>query len=87
MSIDAGHWLVDSACTAHMTSELGDLSSVQNIRRTKVECGGGTILEASQVGSVSIPTRDSSGNDIVVVLQDVLFVPKLGKRLQKVHSL
>ena len=51
-----------------------------------MECGGGVILQATQVGSVSIKTKDSSGNVITVHLQGVLFVPKLGKRLFSVKK-
>ena len=41
---DTNFWIVDSACTAHMTHELGDLSNPRRISPIQVECGGGTLL-------------------------------------------
>ena len=86
VSQDSGLWFVDSACTTHMTNELSDLSNVRGIVPIEVECGGGTTLKATQSGNVSIHTRDAAGNNIVVVLNDVLFVPKLGTRLFSVRK-
>lgn len=83
---DANCWIVDSACTAHMTHELGDLSNPRRIGPIQVECGGGTLLDATQVGSVVLPTKDASGKNIIVTLHDVLFVPNLGKRLFSVKK-
>jgi len=84
--VDPSYWIVDSACTAHMTGESADLTNPKTIAPIQVECGGGVILQATQVGSVSIKTKDSSGNVITVHLQGVLFVPKLGKRLFSVKK-
>ena len=75
-------WLIDSGCSIHMTPYKSDLTS--DVARSKilVEVANGNIVQAHSIGTAKIRIEDVSGKPTQdILLEQVLFVPGLSRRL------
>ena len=75
-------WLIDSGCSIHMTPYKSDLTS--DIKRSKilVQVANGNIVQAHSIGSTKIRINDITGKPHQdILLEDVLYVPGLSRRL------
>ena len=85
-------WLLDSACSSHITGEVEDLVNYQKFdgnvpkKSQYVTLADKSVVKATGQGNLNTYLKDSKGNKIPVTLKDVLFVPKM-KRLVSVGQL
>ena len=88
-SIDTkSSWIVDSGATAHMckTQEsFKDLSTSHP--NSYIEVANGTTAKVEGIGSVRLSTSSSTGKKINITLENVLFVPTLGRNLLSVRAI
>ncbi|KAI5323882.1 hypothetical protein L3X38_032955 [Prunus dulcis] len=76
-------WVADTGATAHMTSDLSQLSlATPFLGNETITTAGGTGLSISSVGSSSLNTPQCSFQ-----LSKVLHVPKISQHLLSVHRL
>ena len=74
-------WLIDSAASHNMTTDLSNLSINYEYDGTdEVVIGDGSGLPVSHIGSLSLASSNH-----VFHLRDTLFVPKIQKNLISVH--
>jgi hypothetical protein len=79
-------WILDSACSNHMSYDKTDFTEMRKVREFEVEGAGGVILTGNRVGPVELLTVDSDGNNTTLRMNDVLYVPDLKKKLFSVKS-
>ena len=80
-------WLVDSGCSISMTPFLEDLVSDVTKAAAVVEVATGVLTQAPLQGTVKIHIQDIYTHDeCYVLLEDVLYVPGLSKRLLSVRQ-
>ena len=83
-------WLLDSACSHHMTGEKGDLVNFKKFddgKACSVQLADESLVRAVGSGDLNVYLPDSVGNSVPVVFKDVMYVPKLGKRLISIGQL
>ena len=84
---EISEWLIDSGCSNHMTPHPEDL--IMDISSTKslVEVANGNIVKAPKKGTVKIKITDvKTNNTYSILLEDVLLVPGLSRRLFSVNQ-
>ncbi|EOY17849.1 Copia-like retrotransposable element, putative [Theobroma cacao] len=81
-SADNNHWLLDSACSNHMTSKAELFSELDTDHCSSVKIGNGLILDAVGKGTVAIQT--ASGTRYVL---NVLLVSEITHNLLSVGQL
>ncbi|EOX92993.1 Uncharacterized protein TCM_001856 [Theobroma cacao] len=81
-SADYNHWLLDSACSNHMTSKAELFLELDTDHCSSVKIGNGFILNAVGKGTVAIQT--ASGTSYVL---NVLLVPEITQNLLSVGQL
>lgn len=75
-------WLVDSACSNHMTSNLELFKELEDVGGMKVKIGNGDYMEVKGRGTIALET--SSGTKMI---SNVLFVPEVDQNLLSVGQL
>ena len=73
-------FLIDSGATSHMTSQKHLFQNLEKTQRL-VEFGNGDIEKITGVGSIIAKARTKNGQQVSLLLTDVLYVPKLKKSL------
>ncbi|EOY21321.1 Uncharacterized protein TCM_012799 [Theobroma cacao] len=81
-SADNNHWLLDSACSNHMTSKAELFSELDTDHCFSVKIGNGLILDAVGKGTVAIQIASSTR-----YVLNVLLVPKTTQNLLRVGQL
>ena len=75
-------WWLDSGCSQHMTWVRNDFSSFQKFKSPlDIILADRSIVHAIGRGDVYVNLVDKSNNAFPIVLKNVLFIPKLRKRL------
>ena len=70
------HWILDSGCSAHMTSQKNLLTSVRP-HKGIVTLANGAGIPVEGIGMLHLRLRISSGEITTATIQNVLYVPKL----------
>ena len=83
-------WFLDSGCSNHMTGELKDIDDYNAFPADKPRYV--TLADKSRVtalgqGNLNVYLLDENGNQVPVIFRDVMFVPKLQKRLISIGQL
>ena len=73
-------FLIDSGATSHMTSQKHLFKNLEKTQRL-VEFGNGDIEKITGIGSIIAKARTKDGEQVSLLLTDVLYVPKLKKSL------
>ena len=85
-------WLLDSACTRHITGTISDLKGCEefpendNSSSRYVTLADGSVVRATGQGNLNVYLRDDSYNRVPVTFKNVLHVPNM-KRLISVGQL
>nr|CCA26158.1 putative polyprotein [Albugo laibachii Nc14] len=78
------YWLLDSGASSHMSYDKSELESMRNLDSSvKISITNGTTIEAVSTGSIPV----SLNNGENVTIHDVLYVPKLDRRLLPITAL
>ena len=79
---EEGAWWLDSACSRHMTYEKSDFETLE-IRETSIDVvlADNTVVKAVGSGNIRAILEDANGRQVQMEFKDVLYVPKLKKRL------
>ena len=83
-------WFLDSGCSNHITGELKDIDKYQAFPADKphfVTLADKSRVRALGKGNLNLYLLDENGNRVPVVFRDVMFVPKLQKRLISIGQL
>ena len=75
-------WLVDSACSNHITSNLELFTMLEEVKGMKVKIGNGDYMEVKGRGNIALET--SSGTKMI---SNVLFVLEIDQNLLSVGQL
>jgi len=78
---DLGNYLPDSGATQHMTPHRADLFDVVEGQNLGVEVTDGHVIKCSVTGKIQLKMTDDNGNILEAVLNDVMYVPGLSRRL------
>ena len=76
-------WLLDSACSKHMTGVKEDLVDYEEFDREKydesqyVTLADKTVVRAAGQGKLNVHLRDTDGRIVPVTFENVLYVPNL----------
>ena len=83
-------WLLDSACSKHITGNKEDLVSFKKFEKEEdfeyVTLADNSIVRALGKGCINVYLRDDNGIKVPVTFKNVLFVPKL-ERLISISQL
>ncbi|MCP3662366.1 MAG: hypothetical protein GY696_07700 [Gammaproteobacteria bacterium] len=73
-------WLVDSGCNKHLTPFKGDLAG---LKESTIECtfGNNEVRKVKGTGDVTVEGHSDRGENVKIILHDVLYVPGLPQRL------
>ena len=83
---DPGTWVVDSGCTAHMTTSSDGMVNIRE-EPGQVIVGGGSALMSTGCGDYLATIPNQQGRNVAVTLKNVLVVPQLGRNLLSVQRL
>jgi hypothetical protein len=75
------NYLPDSGATQHMTARRADLFDEVEGQNLGVEVADGHIIKCSITGKVQLDMLGDNGNPLEAVLQDVMYIPGLSRRL------
>ena len=78
-------WIIDSGASAHMTPFRKDCQEIQKTHRVIYLADGSTVL-CRTMGNVRIPIHKGNIEIGTLILEDVLIVPNLDRRLFSVHA-
>jgi hypothetical protein len=78
---DLRNFLPDSGATQHMTPHLEDLFDVVEGQALGVEMADGHVIKCSKTGNILVKMTDDNGKILRAVLNDVMYVPGLSRRL------
>ena len=85
---DKDSWWIDSACTRHMSGDKSDFVSINKLDEpVNVNLADKSVVPAAGVGDVNLILVDEDANNVPVVVPDVLYVPRLKKKLISVPTL
>ena len=85
-------WLLDSACSKHMTGEKDDLVDYEEFNKDNfdesqyVTLADKTVVRAAGQGKLNVHLRDVDGRIVPVTFENVLYVPNL-ERLISISQL
>jgi hypothetical protein len=76
-------WLIDSGCTAHMSTCLEDFIEPLQPYETLVEVANGGVTHVSHQGKTKVYIRDifRRNHSVIAILNNALYVPGLTRRL------
>ena len=80
-------WYLDSGCSRHMTNAANDFSFLKPITPIPVVLADKSVIYAIAEGTVKTEISDIKGNNIIIVFEKVLHVPRLQKRLISISQL
>ena len=83
-------WFLDSACSNHMTGHKSDLANFVLFDTNKprfVELADKSLVRAVGCGDLNVYLPDRHGKSVPIVFKEVMFVPKLRKRLISIGQL
>ena len=83
-------WFLDSACSNHMTGVQRDLANLKYFSDDQpryVTLADKSVVRAAGSGNLNVYLRDNNGKSVPVTFKDVMFVPKLEKRLISIGQL
>ncbi len=75
------NYLPDSGATQHMTPRRADLFDEVEGQNLGVEVADGHVIKCSITGKIQLNMLDDNGNKFNAVLNDVMYVPGLSRRL------
>ena len=78
-------WIIDSGASAHMTPFKQDCNNIQPTYKQIFLADGSSVL-CKEMGQVNIPIKHGRRDFGTLVLEDVLIVPNLDRRLFSVNS-
>ena len=78
-------WIIDSGASAHMTPFRKDCLNVQQTYKLIYLADGSTVL-CKFMGNINIPIYDNRTKLGTLILEDVLIVPNLDRRLFSVNA-
>ena len=78
-------WVIDSGASAHMTPFRTDCYNIRHTYKQIYLADGSSIL-CNQMGAIDIPIRSKAKDIGKLILEDVLIVPNLDRRLFSVSS-
>ena len=85
---DNDNWWIDSACSRHMSGNESDFTEIRELKKpVSVNLADKSCVPAAGVGNVNLVLIDENGDNVPVVVPDVLYVPKLKKKLLSVPTL
>ena len=78
-------WIIDSGASAHMTPFQRDCNNIQPTYKI-IYLADGSSVPCKHMGNISLPI--SKNNKVIgyLILEDVLIVPNLDKRLFSVNT-
>ena len=78
-------WIIDSGASAHMTPFKKDCNNIQSTYKVIYLADGSSVL-CKYMGNISLPV--SKNNKVIgsLILEDVLIVPNLDRRLFSVNA-
>ena len=84
-SVGDDSWWVDSGCSRHMSGDQNDFEEIEELEKpVNVKLADKSFIPAEGKGSVRILLVDENGQKVPVLLKNVLYVPKLKKKLVSV---
>ena len=86
---DDNSWWIDSACSQHMSGVKEDfVGSIQKlVKPVSVKLADKSIVPAAGQGTVHLTLIDCEEKEVPIAFKDVLYVPKLKKKLISVPTL
>ena len=78
-------WIIDSGASAHMTPFKRDCKNVRPTYKLIYLADGSTVL-CKTMGDIHIPISQDKTKIGTLILEDVLIVPNLDRRLFSVHA-
>lgn len=75
------NYLPDSSATQHMTPHQADLFNEVDGKNLGVKVADGHVIKFSITGKTQLDMLDDNGNPLNAVLQDVMYIPGLSRRL------
>ena len=78
-------WVIDSGASAHMTPFKKDCKNIQPTQR-KIFLADGSMVMCKEMGTIDIPISNDKNSAGTLILDDVLIVPSLDRRLFSVNS-
>ena len=85
-------WLLDSGCSKHMTGVIGDLVNYRKFDEKDTEeskyaeLADGSLVKAEGQGELHVYLEEN-GKNVPVLFREVLYIPKIKKRLISVGQL
>ena len=81
-------WWIDSACSQHMSGVKEDFVSIGKLDKpTSIKLADKSVVPAAGKGTVHLVLIDIDGNEVPIAFKDVLYVPRLKKKLISVPVL
>ena len=81
-------WILDSACSKHMSNEKSDFVNYKEFKTPLDVClADKSMVKAVGFGNVYIYLSEEKGRDVPIEIERVLFVPKLQKRLISISQI
>ena len=87
---DSERWLLDSACSQHMSDDVNDLVNYREFSEGEshnVTLADESVVPAAGQGDLNMHLTDIHGKKIPVVFKNVMFVPTLKKKLISIGQL
>ena len=78
-------WIIDSGASAHMTPFRKDCTNIQPTYKLIYLADGSTVL-CKFMGHINIPIKENGTEIGTLILEDVLIVPNLDRRLFSVNA-
>jgi len=75
------NYLPDSGATQHMTPRLADLVDAVEGQNLGIEVADGHVIKCTTTGKIKVKMLDDNGDQLDIVLTDVMYVPGLSRRL------
>ena len=82
------NWCVDSGCSKNMTYDLCDLANYKKFKfPLDVHLADKTVVQAEGFGKLNFYLSEKNGGDVPITLENVLFVPRLKKKLLSISQI
>ena len=82
VAVEENVWLVDSACSNHMTANASLLYDIDYNNTTRVKMANGNLVDTKGKGSIAVETKNGK-----MFIRDVMLVPDLDSNLLSVGQL
>ena len=85
---EQNHWIVDSGCSKHMSNVRSDFVNYKEFKTPlDVQLADKSLVKAVGFGSVRVYLSEEKGRDVPIVIEKVLFVPQLQRRLISISQI